>query len=50
MSAADAPREATAPVCYGPNVTAPAASLLTYPHIPVARTAQLLMDLMGTPV
>ncbi|MBE8518317.1 transposase [Amycolatopsis sp. H6(2020)] len=38
--------EATAPACDGPNVT----YLPAYQHIPVARTAQLLADLLGLPV
>ncbi|WP_181776723.1 IS66 family transposase [Amycolatopsis pittospori] len=50
VTTAIGPREATAPVCYGPNVTALATYLLTYQHIPVSRTAQLLGDLMGLPV
>jgi transposase len=50
ITTAAAPTEATAPACYGPNVTALAVYLLTYQHIPVARTAQLLADLLGLPV
>ncbi|WIX85062.1 IS66 family transposase [Amycolatopsis sp. DG1A-15b] len=50
ITTAAAPAEATAPACYGPNVTALAVYLLTYQHIPVARTAQLLEDLLGLPV
>ena len=50
ITTAAAPAEATAPACYGPNVTALAVYLLTYQHIPVARTAQLLADLLGLPV
>ncbi|MFF1609032.1 IS66 family transposase [Amycolatopsis sp. NPDC058278] len=50
VTTAPAPAEATAPACYGPNVTALAVYLLTYQHIPVARTAQLLQDLLGVPV
>ncbi|MEV6449661.1 IS66 family transposase [Amycolatopsis sp. NPDC051716] len=50
VTTAPAPAEATAPACYGPNVTALAAYLLTYQHIPVARTAQLLADVLGLPV
>lgn len=50
VTTAAGPREAAAPVCYGPNVTALAAYLLTYQHIPVARAARLLADLMGLPV
>jgi hypothetical protein len=41
---------AAAPACYGPNVTVLAVYLLTYQHIPVSRTAQLLADLLGLPV
>jgi transposase len=50
VTTAPGPAEATAPACYGPNVTALTVYLLTYQHIPVARTAQLLADLMGLPV
>jgi transposase len=50
VTTAPAPAEATAPACYGPNVTALAVYLLTFQHIPVARTAQLLADLLGLPV
>ncbi|MEV7046728.1 IS66 family transposase [Amycolatopsis sp. NPDC051061] len=50
VTTAPAPVEATAPACYGPNVTALAVYLLTYQHIPVARTAQLLADLLGLQV
>jgi transposase len=50
VTTAPGPAEATAPACYGPNVTALAVYLLTYQHIPVARTAQLLEDLLGLPV
>ena len=50
VTTAPGPAEATAPACYGPNVAALAVYLLTYQHIPVARTAQLLADLMGLPV
>ena len=50
VTTAPSPAEAIAPACYGPNVTALAVYLLTYQHIPVARTAQLLADLLGLPV
>jgi transposase len=50
VTTAPGPAEATAPACYGPNVTALAVYLLTFQHIPVARTAQLLQDLLGLPV
>lgn len=47
LTTASAPAEATAPACYGPNITALAAYLLTYQHIPIARAAQLLADVLG---
>ncbi|WP_370947657.1 IS66 family transposase [Amycolatopsis sp. cg5] len=47
LTTAAAPAEASAPACYGPNVTALAAYLLTYQHIPIARAAQLLADVLG---
>ncbi|MFD9960837.1 IS66 family transposase [Amycolatopsis sp. NPDC058986] len=50
VTTAAGPAEATAAVCYGPNVTALAVYLLTYQHIPVVRTAQLLADVLGLPV
>jgi transposase len=50
VTIASGPAQGTAPACYGPNVTALAVYLLTYQHIPVARTAQLLADLLGLPV
>jgi transposase len=50
LTTAAAPAEAAAPACYGPNVTALAAYLLTYQHIPIARAAQLLADVLGMTV
>ncbi len=50
VTTATAPKEASAPACYGPGVTALAAYLLGYQHIPVARTAQFLADLVSLPV
>ncbi|WP_439379135.1 IS66 family transposase [Amycolatopsis lexingtonensis] len=47
VTTASAPAEATAPACYGPNVTALAVYLLTFQHVLVGRTVQLLEDLMG---
>ena len=44
------PAEATAPACYGPGVAALATYLLARQHLPVARTAELLADCLGTPV
>jgi transposase len=50
LTTATAPPQVTAPACYGPNVTALVAYLLTYQHIPIARAAELLADVMGMTV
>ncbi|MFD8493140.1 DUF6444 domain-containing protein, partial [Amycolatopsis sp. NPDC059657] len=50
LTTAVAPAEATAPACYGPNVTALAAYLLTYQHIPISRAAELLAEVVGMAV
>lgn len=47
---ADLPPEARAPVCWGPGVRALAVYLLCRQHLPVERTAELLADLLDTPV
>jgi transposase len=44
------PPEATAPACYGPGVRAAMVYLQVAQHLPVARAAQLLGDLLGIPV
>ncbi len=44
---AAAPKEATAPACYGPGVQALAAYLAVYQHLPYARMAQLFCDVLG---
>jgi len=44
------PPEATAPVCWGPEVRAFALYLLCRQHLPLERTAELLADLLGAPV
>jgi transposase len=44
------PGEARATVCYGPFVRALAAYLMARQHLPVARTAELLSDVLGTPI
>lgn len=44
------PTEATAPTCWGPNVRAVAVYLLVRHHLPIARVAEILSDLMGAPV
>ncbi|MEO3781486.1 transposase [Micromonospora sp. B11E3] len=45
-----APAQVAAPVQYGTSVAAVAVYLLVAHHIPVARTAQILADLLGAPV
>jgi transposase len=50
LTTAAAPPEATAPACYGPNTTALAAYLLTYQHLPISRTAELLAEVTGMAV
>jgi transposase len=50
LNTATAPVAASAPACYGPNITALAAYLLTYQHLPIARTTQLLAEVTGTAV
>ncbi len=44
------PTEATAPACWGPRVRAVAVYLLVRHHLPVARVAEILSDLLGAPV
>jgi transposase len=50
VTAAGFPDVARAAVCYGPFVRALAAYLMARQHLPVARTAELLCDVLGTPV
>lgn len=50
LTTAAAPAEAAAPACYGPNITALAAYLLTYQHLPIARAAELLAEVTATTV
>ena len=50
LTTAPAPAEATAAACYGPNVTALAAYLLTYQHLPISRAAELLAEVTGMAV
>lgn len=47
---ADFPAEATAPACFGPAVRAAGLYLMVRHHIPVARAAEILTDLLGVPV
>jgi len=44
------PAEATAPACWGPKVRAVAVYLLVRHHLPVARVAEILSDLLGAQV
>ena len=50
LTRAPAPVQATAPACYGPQVTAIAAYLSAQQHLPVDRVAQVLADLLGIQV
>src|SRR5262249_29705536 len=50
VTTAVAPKEATAPVVYGPNLRALAVYLLVFQHVPVERTAVLLSDVCGASV
>ena len=47
---ADFPPEATGPACFGPAVRAAGVHLLVRQHVPVARAAEVLSDLLGVPV
>lgn len=44
------PAEARAPACWGPNLRAFAAYLLCRQHIPIARAAEFLSDVLGAAV
>jgi transposase len=44
------PPEATAPAAYGPVVSGVGAYLMAYQHLPVARTAEAIADLVGMEV
>ena len=50
LSVASFPPEAKAPTCYGPRVRALAVSLVVGQHLPYARTAEVLRDMLATPV
>lgn len=50
VAAAPFPPEATAPACWGPRVRSLGTYLLVRQHLPVARTAELLEDVLGAPV
>jgi transposase len=50
VTTAEAPREASAPVVYGPNLRALAVYLQVFQHVPVERTAMLLADVCGAAV
>lgn len=50
VSTAAFPATATAPTCYGPGVAALGTYLLVRQHLPVARTAELMADILGAPV
>ena len=44
------PKEATAPVCYGPGVAALGCYLLARQHLPVDRASEVMADCFGAPV
>jgi transposase len=44
---AEAPPQATAPACYGPNVTSVAAYLSAQHHIPFDRVVEIMFDVAG---
>jgi transposase len=50
VTVGDLPPEARAPVCWEPEVRAFALYLLDRQRLPVERTAELLADVLGTPV
>ena len=50
LSSGAFPREARAPVCYGPNVRATALYLLHAQHCSMERTAEALSEMLGAPV
>jgi len=50
LSTAGFPAHVTAPTCYGPGVAALGAYLMGRQHLPVARTAELMADVIGAPV
>jgi len=50
VTAAAFPPEATAPACWGPRARAAAVYLMVRHHVPVARVAEVLSDLLGAPV
>lgn len=50
ITAGTFPAEASAPATYGPVITGVACYLLAHQHLPVARTAEALSDLLGCPV
>jgi len=50
LSTASFPAQASAPTCYGPGVAALAIYLMGRQHLPVARTAELMSEVLGAPV
>lgn len=50
VTTAGFPTQASAPTCYGPGVAALAVYLMGRQHLPVARTAELISDVLGAPV
>src|SRR5205085_8198276 len=50
ITAGEFPAAAKAPVMWGPEVRALAVYLMVRQHLPIARTAELLEDVLGAPV
>lgn len=50
VTTASFPDQATAPTCYGPAVAALGTYLMGRQHLPVARCAELMGEVMGAPV
>ena len=50
LNSATFPTQASAPTCYGPGVAALATYLMGRQHLPVARAAELMSDVLGAPV
>lgn len=50
VTSAEPPDGVAAPAVYGPNLAALAAYLVVYQHLPMARAAQLIADVVGMPV
>ena len=50
LTASSFPKEATAPVCYGPRIRALGVYLVSYQHLPYERAAEILTDWARAPI